>query len=220
MLFEKLTEVLDPEPHCAALNMAIDEVLLRRAVGPLLRIYRWSRPAISFGYFEKISGVRTPGREWEIVRRWTGGGIVLHGEDVTYTLIVPAVHGFMARSARESYREIHECIAGALRGAGVETSLVASAAAKVSTGCFENPVEADLLAGSRKIAGAAQRRTRWGLLHQGSVQGVAVAGDFSARLAEAFAGEVASRPLSGEEIAEGQLLAAEKYGGEAWLRRF
>ena len=220
MLFAKLTEVLDPEPHCAALNMAIDEVLLRRAADPLLRIYRWARPAISFGYFEKVSGVARPGCEWEMVRRWTGGGIVLHGEDVTYTLIVPAAHGFMARSARESYREIHECIAGTLRAAGVATSLVASAAAKVSADCFENPVEADLLAGSRKIAGAAQRRTRWGLLHQGSVQGVSLAGNFAAQLAVAFAAEVASRPLSGEEVAEAQLLAAEKYGSEAWLRRF
>ena len=220
MLLEKLTEVLDPEPHGAALNMAIDEVLLRRAAGPLLRIYRWSRPAISFGYFEKVAGVRTPGHEWEMVRRWTGGGIVLHGEDVTYTLIVPAAHGFMTRSARESYRAIHECLAGTLRGAGVETSLVASAAAKVSPGCFENPVEADLLAGSRKIAGAAQRRTRWGLLHQGSVQGVGPAENLVARMGRAFADEVVRRSLSGEEIAEAQLLAGEKYGCEAWLRRF
>ena len=45
MLFEKMTEVLDPEPHGAALNMAIDEALLRTATEPLLRIYRWARPA-------------------------------------------------------------------------------------------------------------------------------------------------------------------------------
>lgn len=220
MLFEKMTEVLDPEPHGAALNMAIDEVLLRWATGPLLRIYRWAQPAISFGYFEEISALSAPGRGWEMVRRWTGGGVVVHGEDVTYTLIVPQAHGFAGRPARESYREIHECIAGTLRAAGVETSLVESTAAKVSTGCFENPAEADLLAGSRKIAGAAQRRTRWGLLHQGSVQGVSLAADFAARLAVAFAAEVASRPLSGEEIAEAQILAAEKYGSDAWLRRF
>ena len=83
MIFDELTEVADPEPHDAALNMALDEVLLRRAAGPLLRVYRWARPAVSFGYFGKVADAEAawPGRE--MVRRWTGGGIVPHGADVT-----------------------------------------------------------------------------------------------------------------------------------------
>lgn len=220
MLFEKMTEVLDPEPHGAALNMAIDEVLLRAAREPLLRVYRWARGAISFGYFDKIADVNGVEPGWEMVRRWTGGGVVAHGEDLTYTLIVPADHVFARLPARETYRQIHECVGTALLAAGIATKLAAASVPKVSTGCFENPAEADVLADDRKIAGAAQRRTRWGLLHQGSIQGIAIAGTLAPRLAAVFAEEVARRPLTADEVSTALALAAEKYGTEAWLRRF
>ena len=220
MLFEKMCEVLDPEPHGAAQNMAIDEVLLREAREPLLRIYRWAQRAVSFGYFQKFSEVESPPPAWEIVRRWTGGGVVTHGEDVTYTIIVPAAHEFARLSASESYRRIHACVAAALRASGIETRLAASASAKISAGCFENPAEADVLAGARKIAGAAQRRTRWGLLHQGSIQGVALADGFAAQLARTFVRQVTRREIAAEELARAQTLAIEKYGTDSWLRRF
>ena len=54
MLFEEIIEIIDPEPHDAALNMAIDEALLQTASLPLLRVYRWSRPAVSVGYFGRF----------------------------------------------------------------------------------------------------------------------------------------------------------------------
>lgn len=220
MLFEKMIELLDPEPHGAALNMAIDEVLLRTVSLPLLRVYRWVRPAISCGYFERFFDLPTTAPGGEVVRRWTGGGVVFHGEDLTYTLVVPAGHSFAQLSAAVAYREIHGAIARVLSGRGIETSLAVSAAEKVSTGCFENPAAADVLAGDRKIAGAAQRRTRWGLLHQGSIQGITTGGDFPAQLARAFAREIERRSLGGDELAEAEALAAKKYATEVWLRRF
>jgi lipoate-protein ligase A len=111
-LFDHLCEVHDPEPHAAALNMAIDEALLRTAREPLLRIYRWARPAVSFGYFGKWADVHRAWPEREAVRRWTGGGIVPHGDDLTYSLIVPREHPFaslvrwkvIAPSTRRSLR--------------------------------------------------------------------------------------------------------------------
>lgn len=220
MLFEKTTEVLDPEPHDAALNMAIDEVLLRAAREPLLRIYRWARPAISFGYFEKISGIAGVAPGWELVRRWTGGGVVRHGEDVTYTLIVPADHEFARLPAGESYRQIHGCVGAALLRAGVESRLASGTMPKRSSECFENPAEADVLVDDRKVAGAAQRRTRWGLLHQGSIQRMAISETFRSRLAHAFAEAVTPRSLAAEEITEASALAGQKYATDAWLRRF
>jgi lipoate-protein ligase A len=220
VLFETITVLLDPEPHGAALNMAIDEVLLHGATAPLLRLYSWSRPALSLGYFEKIADIEPTAAGRELVRRWTGGGVVLHGEDVTYTLIVPTACPFAQIPARESYRRIHEQVAFALRSAGVETQLAAQTAAKVSSGCFENPAEADLLAGSRKIAGAAQRRTRAGLLHQGSVLGPFSRGALAASLRLAFAPTADERPLTSAELSAATQLASERYATEAWLRRF
>lgn len=220
MIFEKILEVLDPEPHPAALNMAIDEVLLRRATGPLIRVYRWARSAVSLGYFDRFGALDAAHRERELVRRWTGGGVVVHGDDVTYSVIVPAGHEFARLGPDESYRRLHRCVAGAIEAAGVPTRLAETASPKRSPGCFENPAAADVLAGERKIAGAAQRRTRWGLLHQGSIQGIALAADFAPRLACAFASEVVQQSLKSEELARAEGLAREKYATDAWLRRF
>src|SRR5580698_7976 len=88
-LFETLEFRFDPEPRTAPLNMAMDEIILKKTSAPVLRIYRWLRPAVSFGCFEKFFTVEKmhPGRE--LVRRWTGGGVVLHGDDLTYSLMVP-----------------------------------------------------------------------------------------------------------------------------------
>ncbi len=219
MLFDELTEVLDPEPHDAALNMALDEVLLGRASGPVLRVYRWARAAVSFGYFGKVADVEAawPGRE--MVRRWTGGGIVPHGADVTYTLLVPRGCAFFRLGAEEAYRAIHERIAALLAEHGRVVSVAAVASAKISDACFENPARYDLLADGGKIAGAAQRRTRAGLLHQGSIQGTALPADFGARLGKAFASKVCGRPLAEDELADACELSSLKYATSAWLRR-
>ncbi len=215
-----LTEIVDPEPHGAALNMAIDEVLLREARGPLLRVYRWARPAVSFGYFGKFAEVERmwPGRE--AVRRWTGGGIVPHGDDGAYTLIVPASEPFAHVPARESYRRLHEVIAALLREAGCPVSVAADARAKVSEACFENTVAFDVVAQHKKIAGAAQRRSRWGLLHQGSIQFAGLPGDFARQLSLKLATAVTQQPLPRDQLAAAQELATQKYGTKQWHQRF
>ena len=219
MFFDELTEVLDPEPHTAALNMALDEVLLASCTGPLLRVYRWVRPAVSFGYFGKVADVEAawPGRE--MVRRWTGGGSVPHGADVTYTLLVPRSCAFARRAPEESYRVIHEHLAALLAAHGAEVRVAAVASAPVSAACFENPARYDILAAEGKVAGAAQRRTRAGLLHQGSIQGAARPADVGAQLGKTFAATLIQRPLTADTLAAAHALAAAKYATDAWLRR-
>ncbi len=217
MLFDELIHVQDPEPHGAALNMAIDEVLLREAKAPTLRIYRWARPSVSFGYFGGLSQVAAqwPRREW--VRRWTGGGVVLHGEDLTYTLVVPRSHPFAALGASESYQRVHHCLARVLGGGA---HMAESADPKRSEACFENAVPFDVLAGGQKVAGAAQRRTRLGLLHQGSVQiGSDEVAGLEARLPGALGRHVHSRSLAVAELGSAAELAARKYASDSWLRR-
>ena len=219
MLFDELTAVLDPEPHDAALNMALDEVLLASCRGPLLRVYRWERPAVSFGYFGKVADVETawPGRE--MVRRWTGGGIVPHGADVTYTLLVPRACALARRPPEESYRVIHEHLAALLAAQGHGVRVTSVASAPVSAACFANLARYDILGAEGKIAGAAQRRTRTGLLHQGSIQGPAWSADFGAQLGAAFATTLTQRPLAADELAAARTLATAKYATAAWLRR-
>lgn len=213
MIFERLELMDDPQPRGAALNMAIDEALLA-GVGEtaILRVYRWARPAVSFGVFEEFAPVRARFPEHEWMRRWTGGGVVEHRADFTYSLIAPRSCPWAAERAEESYRLVHLAIAGVLPGA----EIAREETPKVSRACFENPVRHDLLLAGRKLGGAAQRRTRRGLLHQGSIQAAAVD---AGRLAKAMAGEVGRRGLDDEDFRRAEELAAAKYGTLEWLTR-
>ncbi len=154
-------------------NMAIDEALLTGSSGighPVLRFYGWTEPAASFGYFQKYADVErlTPLRP--LVRRPTGGGIVPHDRDWTYSLVFPPNDPWYSIKAVESYQRIHEWIQGAFNENGLKT-LLAPAPRKEAIGqCFVGAERFDLLWKERKIAGAAQRRTRQGLLVQGSIQ--------------------------------------------------
>jgi lipoate-protein ligase A len=156
-----------------AFNMALDEALLEagpRLGGPVLRFYGWTQPAASFGYFQKFDEVRqlTPLRP--LIRRPTGGGIVPHEADWTYSLVFPPDHNWYGFSARESYRQVHLWIQMAFATLDLETAL-APVAVKAQPGqCFVGYEQSDLLWRGRKIAGAAQRRRKDGLLIQGSVQ--------------------------------------------------
>ena len=219
VLFENLIEVRDSPPHPAPLNMAIDETLLIGARDVTLRTYRWARPAVSFGYFGKFAEVESawPGRE--IVRRMTGGGVVPHGGDLTYSLIVPSENPFASGSPREIYRTVHEAIAALLVQSGVVPELAPAGDHGGSGVCFESPAEFDLLAGRRKIGGAALRRTRAGLLLQGSIQQLPDCEALRPRLAAAFGTRVIGRELSPSEMAEADSLALGKYATREWTCR-
>jgi hypothetical protein len=164
---------LDSGAGSFAFNMAQDEALLEampRLNQPVLRFYRWTEPAASFGYFQKYTEVQTLTPLRPLVRRPTGGGIVPHDADWTYSLVWPGTHAWYSLPAIESYRRVHEWIQAAFAKLDIGTELAVQAQ-KIGPGqCFAGFERFDLLHHGRKIAGAAQRRTRQGLLIQGSVQ--------------------------------------------------
>ena len=156
-----------------AFNMALDEALLEampRLGIPVLRFYGWSEPAASFGYFQRYVEVEqfTPLRP--LVRRPTAGGIVPHDADWTYSLLFPPNHAWYGLPAVESYRRVHEWIKNALARLDVATQLAPSSKKESPGQCFIGYEQFDLLWNGCKIAGAAQRRRRDGLLIQGSLQ--------------------------------------------------
>ncbi|HTL59575.1 MAG TPA: lipoate--protein ligase family protein [Candidatus Limnocylindrales bacterium] len=166
-------QYIDTSKNPAAFNMALDEALMEAAPQisqPILRFYGWTEPAASFGYFQNYAEVKRLTALRPLVRRPTGGGIVPHDADWTYSLVWPAHHSWHSLSAIESYRRVHEWIQAAFARLGVVTEL-APHPVKTSPGqCFAGFERFDLLWRGRKIAGAAQRRTRHVLLIQGSVQ--------------------------------------------------
>jgi lipoate-protein ligase A len=228
-LFADLTIYHDETPHSAAMNMAIDEALLETAVVPSIRFYRWRSPVLSFGYFGKFSDVAICAAERDLVRRWTGGGIVFHGDDLTYSIVIPESDPVFDESSIAIYEKIHRALCAALVKTG-QRAVVAvdpagfSAATRTAVNasgynCFANPVRADVMMDGRKIAGAAQRRTRRGLLQQGSIQGFAMDTELAQRFAQALSANCSEFKITKAILNQAQEVAQQKYGTESWLRK-
>jgi lipoyl(octanoyl) transferase len=217
--------------HPAAMNMAIDEALLESSTVPSIRFYGWQSRALSFGYFGRFSDVAIYADERDLVRRWTGGGIVFHGDDLTYSIMIPANDPIFFESSMATYEKIHRALANALDEIG-EPAVVAGdvdpgritrwkRAAVNASGynCFATPVRADVMIDGRKIAGAAQRRTRHGLLQQGSIQGVVIANDLAEQFARNLSANRCRLEIDEKILKRAQELAQQKYGSDAWLHK-
>ena len=116
-----------------------------------------------------ISSPRALAGERPFVRRYTGGGLVDHAHDITYTIVLPRAHPWMELSAPDSYCQIHRGVQSVLEACGIVSELTPAAQAVESEACFQKAVRYDIVAGPSKLSGAAQRRTREGMLHQGSI---------------------------------------------------
>ncbi|HEY6070596.1 MAG TPA: hypothetical protein VIU85_04405 [Chthoniobacterales bacterium] len=226
-IFAALHVYHDLDSRSAALNMAIDEALLETASAPTIRFYRWDHPALSFGYFGRLSDVEKEKRD--IVRRWTGGGIVLHGDDLTYSIVIPASDAAFGESSMSIYEQVHRAIQITL-GSQAKLATVAAVSDRRDQNqsaigdrryneCFANPVKADVMIDGTKIAGAAQRRTRRGLLQQGSIQNIDLAPDFEKSLAGHLSQNCIERTIEQAHVERAQQIATEKYAAAAWLRR-
>ena len=154
-------------------NMALDEALLERSAllnQPVLRFYSWTEPAATFGYSQHYAEIEKVTHLRPLVRRPTGGGLVPHDADWTYSLAFPPHHEWYELKAVESYRRVHQWLCDAFACIGVPTEVAPCCRKEVPGQCFLGWEQYDLLWMGKKIAGAAQRRNKFGLLIQGSVQ--------------------------------------------------
>lgn len=234
-------DVLPFRTASAAENMAMDFLLLRRYPRPDARFrhYAWHRAAFTFGYSQKIAFVREQlatqtDEALDLCRRPTGGGLVDHREDWTYSLIIPRGHPLEESRAADSYREIHLTLTAALQRQGVAAEVQTECEAPedgkpcgLSGVCFQRAERYDVVhrESGAKIAGAAQKRNKNGLLFQGSLWRPAVQAeidwaeleeDFVAGLAKCL--ECEADPTPWPEFAEGEVDGLiEQYSSREWL---
>ena len=211
-------------PGEAAFNMALDETLLEsvaRLGAPVLRFYGWSQPAATFGYFQHFAEIERATMLRPLIRRPTGGGLVPHDADWTYSLAFPPGHEWHLLRAEESYRRVHEWIQAAFTKLGAATELAPCCKKTAPGQCFVGYEKFDLLWHGRKIAGAAQRRNKLGLLIQGSVQPPPVGlqrDEWQAAMLSVAKNESGWSELfgNGELLALANQLAAEKYSRSSY----
>ncbi len=201
-------------------QMALDEALLEITPRPLLRVYRWAEPTVSFGYSLPLTSVRDHFPNLPCVRRWTGGGIVTHFDDWTFALLVPSNEPLARTRPVDAYRLIHGSVAAALRKIGCPAHLAEPVDCADGLACFTSPALHDVIGvGNHKLCGGAQRRTRKGFLHQGTIQNVKPPQNFAHHLLEWIAREACAFSLTPATVARAKALVASKYASQAWLER-
>jgi lipoate-protein ligase A len=165
--------------------MAVDEMLFIRCqekknFPPVLRIYDWSEPAISIGYFQEVHQAlnvqKAQQERVSIVRRITGGRAVLHFGELTYAVVG---NGFRDRvlgtDLRSTYQEISLALGRALQKLGIRAEYKRGRPARredrlsYTHPCFESVSAYELTVQGKKIAGSAQRRSKGCFIQQGSL---------------------------------------------------
>lgn len=170
--------IVDETPQKGAWNMAVDDYLfhsLGDKPSTFLRFYQWERPTVSLGYSQHAERVidmefcRKNGLD--IVRRMTGGKLVLHHQEVTYCICSSDVEMFSPQ-LMDSYRRISEALMRGLEGMGIKCSLsgeTPSFYARGSLPCFSHPARNEIVVEGKKIVGSAQKRTKNRFIQHGSI---------------------------------------------------
>lgn len=175
--------ILDTGPATAVENMSLDAKLLAELDpqgSPLLHLYDWMRPSITYGHFidsqKLLNGDALARHKIDVARRPTGGGIVFHIWDFAFSFLMPAAHPLCSSNTLDNYRFVNEFVLeAAIEHFGLDQAplLIAEAAPLHGPACahfcMARPTVYDVVYQGRKIAGAAQRRTQRGYLHQGTI---------------------------------------------------
>jgi len=163
-------------------NMAIDEALLHcfepgKSL-PILRIYGWNPPAFSCGRFQKPEEILDPDRcradGIPVVRRITGGGVIYHAEELTYSLVCPLALLPDARNVRGTFFHLTAFLIAFYRLLGLSPAHAADCRGGRILGertalCFAGTESCDILLGGKKIGGNAQRRLKEVVFQHGSI---------------------------------------------------
>lgn len=174
-------QILDTGSRSAEENMRLDAELLETLDEqrlPILHFYDWKGDSATYGYFVKPSDFLNLDRVEELglnlARRPTGGGIVFHIWDLAFSLLVPSHHPHFSESTLDNYAFVNNAVLAAVSDfLKDQPQLIPSSAAPLDSSCtrfcMAQPTKYDVVLEGKKIAGAAQRKTKKGFLHQGTI---------------------------------------------------
>lgn len=222
-MFEAMNLLLPEDAFDGPMQMALDELLLARVSLPTLRIYRWTAPCVTFGYFQNYAEVRSAYPVVPLVRRRTGGGMVEHGSDLTFSVMIPRGYEEVRISPSLFYQRLHHAFANFLSGNGEkEVRLAGEEEVLSGPSCFSAPAMDDLLCQGKKILGGAQCRTAGALLYQGSLQGMRGLEEkegFFREFGQSLSERISEMTLEASLAEDAIVLAQSRYASAQWNER-
>ncbi len=160
--------------------MAADAAFLRN-LSPsqlFMHLYEWQGECATYGhfvhpeqYFHLEAALETG---LKLARRPTGGGIIFHTCDYAFSLLIGRNNENYRSPTLESYALVNEWVGKIVaKTFGIQPDILVQEDSQPDTTCdrfcMAQPTKFDLILQGRKVGGAAQRRTRQGILHQGSI---------------------------------------------------
>lgn len=172
---------LDTGKRSATQNMALDAALLsdlENECEPILHLYDWEGDAATYGHFidpEKF--LHLPGvdkHRLDLAKRPTGGGIIFHTCDLAFSVLVPASHPDFSMNPLDNYAFVNNRVIWAIQQmVSLSAELLPEEPVPLDENCksfcMAKPTKYDVMIQGKKVGGAAQRKTRDGYLHQGSI---------------------------------------------------
>ncbi len=165
-------------------NMQYDETLAKALLNgsgmPTIRVYGWKPFAISLGWnqsINEIDQIKAFADGIDVVRRPTGGRAILHSEELTYSVVMPA----NGKNILNVYEEISCALIKGLQELGVLVAIEKSQPnfplmykSTFAAACFSSTGRYEIKCNGKKLVGSAQRRYAIGdgnevVLQHGSV---------------------------------------------------
>lgn len=175
----EFARIIVQEHNSAFFNMALDEAIseaVREKLSPpTLRIYKWEKPSVSIGYFQKIGDinlVHCAKRDYPLVRRPTGGRAILHESELTYSFSSRYDSLSFKGKLLEDYSIISKALLSGLKLIGVDAKNSLSRErgnGHKNPACFKAVSYGEVTVKGKKVIGSAQKRYSKGLLQQGSI---------------------------------------------------
>ncbi len=175
-------QIFETEASSAEAIMSLDSELLKNlgeAQRPILHLYEWQRESATYGHFVKperfLNLHEVQQRGLDLARRPTGGGILFHLWDLAFSVLIPAKSSLFSINTFDNYRLVNDVVKEVVsQFLGKKEVLLVQKEERLYDGealsfCMAHPTRYDVVLNGKKVAGAAQRKTRGGFLHQGTV---------------------------------------------------
>lgn len=145
---------------------------------PMFRLYGWKPWAVSLGAHQKeddINSEECRARNFDIVRRPTGGRAVLHANELTYSMVMNLREG---QTVQDVYRDIHLILLEAIKSLGIKDVDFEKSQpdfrnfykeSGMSVSCFASSARYEIAYKDKKVIGSAQRLFGSTLLQHGSI---------------------------------------------------